>query len=131
MSNFNHTARRKAAYKKGYEAGKAETMVANAEPVAWLVKRYDPNGVLLDTELSFVRPSIKSTCKTDMAPLYASPRRTPEAELCMKLARTQVLDEAVAVAESVAHDLSMAELHSETRVARNIRDAIRHLQEID
>lgn len=44
-----------------------------AEPVAWLVKRYDLEGILLDTELSFVRPTIKSTCRTDMEPLYAAP----------------------------------------------------------
>lgn len=44
-----------------------------AEPVAWLVKRYDLDGILLDTELSFVRPTIRSTCRTDMEPLYADP----------------------------------------------------------
>lgn len=43
------------------------------DPAAWLVKRYDLDGVLLDTELSFVRPTIKSTCRTDMVPLYTAP----------------------------------------------------------
>jgi hypothetical protein len=50
-----------------------ESVLADTEPMAWLVKRYDLDGVLLDTELSFVRPTIKSTCRTDMVPLYAAP----------------------------------------------------------
>ncbi len=50
-----------------------ESVLSAAEPVAWLVKRYDLKGVLLDTELSFVRPTIKSTCRTDMVPLYGAP----------------------------------------------------------
>lgn len=50
-----------------------ESVLSGTEPMAWLVKRYDLDGVLLDTELSFVRPQIKSTCRTDMVPLYAAP----------------------------------------------------------
>ncbi|EHJ97769.1 hypothetical protein AT5A_14947 [Agrobacterium tumefaciens 5A] len=50
-----------------------EAALSAAEPVAWLVKRYDLEGILLDTELSFVRPTIKSTCRADMVPLYTSP----------------------------------------------------------
>lgn len=50
-----------------------ESALSAAEPLAWLVKRYDLKGVLLDTELSFVRPTIRSTCRTDMVPLYAAP----------------------------------------------------------
>lgn len=49
-----------------------EAALSAAEPVAWLVKRYDLEGILLDTELSFVRPTIKSTSRTDMVPLYAA-----------------------------------------------------------
>lgn len=59
-----------------------EAALSAAEPVAWLVKRYDLDGVLLDTELSFVRPTIKSTCRTDMVPLYAAP---PAPSVAVKL----------------------------------------------
>ncbi len=51
----------------------SKAALSAAEPVAWLVKRYDLEGILLDTELSFVRPTIRSTCRTDMEPLYAAP----------------------------------------------------------
>lgn len=61
-----------AVYRRGFEDGRRAALSA-AEPVAWLVKRYDLEGILLDTELSFVRPAIRSTCRTDMEPLYAAP----------------------------------------------------------
>ncbi len=41
-------------------------------PTAYLVKRYDLSGVLLDTELSFTKPVIRSTSKTEFTPLYAA-----------------------------------------------------------
>lgn len=41
--------------------------------MAWLVKRSNFDGVLFDTELSFIRPTISKTCKTEMVPLYAAP----------------------------------------------------------
>jgi len=74
-SKLNREKRRRATtYRRGYEDGvAAKDALSAAEPVAWLVKRYDLSGVLLDTELSFTRPSIKSTCRTEMAPLYAAP----------------------------------------------------------
>ena len=55
------------------ETAGSEPALSAAVPAAWLVKRYDLDGILLDTELSFVRPTIKSTCRTDMVPLYAAP----------------------------------------------------------
>lgn len=41
------------------------------EPAGYLVKRYDLDGVLLDTELSFTKPVIRSTSKTEFVPLFA------------------------------------------------------------
>lgn len=40
------------------------------EPTAYLVKRYSNDGVLFDTELSFTRPIIHSTARTEFEPLY-------------------------------------------------------------
>lgn len=56
----------------------------DAEPVAWLVKRYDLEGILLDTELSFVRPTVKSTCKTEIMPLYDQ-QQQPAPSVAVKL----------------------------------------------
>ena len=42
------------------------------EPTGYLVKRYSNDGVLLDTELSFTKPTIRSTAKTEFVPLYAA-----------------------------------------------------------
>ena len=48
-------------------------MNATCKPTGYLVKRYDLDGVLLDTELSFTKPVIRSTSKTEFVPLFASP----------------------------------------------------------
>jgi hypothetical protein len=73
------------------DIGKAgsEPALSAAEPVAWLVKRYDLEGILLDTELSFVRPTIKSTCRADMVPLYTSP---PAPSVAVKAGREAVTE---------------------------------------
>lgn len=43
------------------------------EPVAWLVKIYGNDKVLLDTRIDFVKPVISSTCITEFLPLYLYP----------------------------------------------------------
>lgn len=50
------------------------------EPIAWLVKIYGNDGMLLDTRLEFTKPSIRSSAKSEFIPLFTqSPDSNVEA----------------------------------------------------
>ncbi|WP_284777121.1 hypothetical protein [Agrobacterium sp. lyk4-40-TYG-31] len=70
-------------------AGLEAALSTDAEPVAWLVKRSNFDGILFDTELSFVRPTTSRTCKTEMVPLYTAP---PAPSVAVKALIESIID---------------------------------------
>lgn len=62
----------------------SDAPAVEAEPVAWLVRRYGNDGWLIGDEVYLKKPDIRSASRTDFIPLYTHPSSPVSAEKRIK-----------------------------------------------